>query len=79
MADLEALFAQVLDSHYKSSSYAPRRGVGMMGDKDRPGLWTCSCGAEGAVHFGQSVTKLHRRHLARELARAVDRAERTRS
>jgi hypothetical protein len=69
MTDLEETLLAVLNEHYKSGSWAPRRNTGMLGRTDRVGHWSCSCGAYGDVAFGESVTALHRRHLARELAR----------
>lgn len=68
MTEAEAL--AILRSHYKVGGWA-YQSRSWTGSGHRLGRWSCSCGAFGKVHKDEQVTDLHRRHLARELARAA--------
>lgn len=74
MTDLEETIAGLLATHYKAAGTAWRPNVGMFPGAPRDGFWRCSCGAEGSVKQHQRATTLHRRHVAREIARLVVRS-----
>lgn len=67
----ESELVDLLKAHHKSGgwAYVPRGGTLTGGH--RLGRWSCSCGAYGAVHKGEQVTELHRRHLARVILQRV--------
>lgn len=54
---------ELLRNHYRKGGYAYERY------HERPGRWSCACGAEGTVGRDEHVTTLWRRHLAREIRR----------
>lgn len=66
-ATVEAVALAVLRDHYKGPGWVWGGGW----RRDRPGRWSCSCGAGGELGQGDRITDFHRRHVAQVLAHGI--------